>query len=262
MDQIRVCGRDTVAQLDVFLRLVGDIHVAKHVDVDGIRHDSSSSSSAAYLETVQRARNLVRSLETSVQALYDDSSVLLASVQSIRDWESQVHSPDQEITHNAIRAVSTSLSKNLKVTQQNLDGLLSIGHEQADIGQGDYTGSIEWRMSRLSMIETQPNGTLRPLSPYQEETENVDMELALSRQDARKPGHIEREYEESSRPSFSGTQVSGTETLVGQSLEPNDDDVRSLFEERTLHFIPYVISTQHSLYSHSNQWKVKAETEG
>jgi son of sevenless-like protein len=55
------------------------------------------------------------------------------------------------------------MQANLDVVCQTLDSLLAIGHDQADLSQGDYNGSIEWRMSRIS-IATPTQSTHRPTS--------------------------------------------------------------------------------------------------
>jgi son of sevenless-like protein len=71
----------------------------------------------------------------------------------------------------------------MKLVKQTFEGLLSVGHEQADVAQGDYNGSIEWRMSRLSVINDHFGGALHASTstdPYYENEDVVDMELAFS----------------------------------------------------------------------------------
>jgi hypothetical protein len=71
------------------------------------------------------------------------------------------------------------------------EALLTVGHDQADLGQGEYNGSIEWRMSRVSIIESRIAAVVTlpriPGASSHSETETedevVNMELAFRRPD-------------------------------------------------------------------------------
>ncbi|OJA12947.1 hypothetical protein AZE42_07483 [Rhizopogon vesiculosus] len=86
-------GRELLSCLSSLLLFVGNIHIARHVDIDGVYSDTADAERATlYSETVDRARLLIRRLEAVVQALYDDAATLLLTMQ-------QVHHP----THGASR---------------------------------------------------------------------------------------------------------------------------------------------------------------
>ena len=189
------------------MSLIADIHVARHVDIDGIRQAGDAVASDHYSHSVENARQLVRTLETVVQAIYDDSAALLLTTQTLHDGDrrifhdgdrSTLHDSDQspvrggrEAAYDLLDNLSSSLRINLSHVKQTFDGLLSVGHEQADVAQGDYNGSIEWRMSRLSVINDHFGGAVhspKKTEAYHSENEDVvDMELAFNRPGVRKP---------------------------------------------------------------------------
>jgi son of sevenless-like protein len=181
-DRLYTEGQRAVTYLSAFISLLSGVHVARHVDIDGISQGTEQSpTNELYAQTVDKARLLVRTLEVAVQSLYDDCSALLLAIQSFKPSEVNHQSQDEEYLHS----LTSALKANLKVVQQTLEELLSVGHAQADMAQGDYNGSIEWRMSRLSMIDNQFGGTLRPTSgpthqPYHLDGEDViDIEHAF-----------------------------------------------------------------------------------
>ncbi|KAK0464469.1 ras guanine nucleotide exchange factor domain-containing protein [Desarmillaria tabescens] len=179
---VRSETKDFIVHVSSFLSFVTNIHIARHVDIDGIRQESNHAPNDLYVQSVINARLLVRTLECAVQALYDDAAALFLASQSWREEDPQAVFDDADL-------ISASIQANLAVVQQSLDDLLSIGHDQAEIGQGDYNGSIEWRMSRLSVIDTQlggSGGSACPASPLPGEYETpgddvVDMGYAFSR---------------------------------------------------------------------------------
>lgn len=164
---------------------MANIHIARHVDIDGIRREPEDSPNGdLYTQTVKNARLLVRSLEVAMQSLYDDGSYLLTTTQAIRLPE-RGRLRQNSVFCDCIDGLIVALLANLGVLQQSIEALLAIGHDQADMAQGDYNGSIEWRMSRLSVIDTQFGGAPRAiptLDPYDsQEDDVVDMELALQK---------------------------------------------------------------------------------
>lgn len=118
-----------------------------------------------------------------MQSLYDDGSSLLATIQSIRRPEKGQTGPQSDFSFDHLDSLTAALKANLGVVQQSFEALLSIGHDQADMAQGDYNGSIEWRMSRLSLIDTQFGGAHRPLSNFAsyDDEDMVDMEMAFQK---------------------------------------------------------------------------------
>ena len=87
--------------------------------------------------------------------------------------------------------LTTILQTNLGVVCEVFEALLSVGHDQAELGQGEYNGSIEWRMSRVSVIESRIAAVatfprIVGASPQSEtEDEVVNMELAFRRPDSK-----------------------------------------------------------------------------
>jgi len=188
--QVRSRVQELVTHISAFLSMIADIHVARHVDIDGIRQAGNTTADDCYPRSVENARRLVRSLETVVQAIYDDSSALLMTAQSLYDGGRSLLRGEQEALYDLLDSQSSSLNANLKSVKQAFEGLLSVGHEQADVAQGDYNGSIEWRMSRLSVINDQFGGAIHTselTDTYHLENEDVvDMEVAFNRSGIKK----------------------------------------------------------------------------
>ena len=184
MSQVREHVQKLVTQISSFLSLIADIHVARHVDIDGIRQAEDAATNDHYSHSVESARRLVRTLETVVQAVYDDSSALLLTTQRLHDGDRSPSSGEREASYDLLDSLSSSLSTNLNLVKQTFEGLLLVGHEQADLAQGDYNGSIDWRMSRISAINERFSGPVPPRAndAYDSENEDVvDMELAFNR---------------------------------------------------------------------------------
>ncbi|KAG5220278.1 Cytoplasmic GTPase/eEF2 protein (ribosomal bioproteinis) [Salix suchowensis] len=172
-------GQSLLSKVSGFLLFISHIHVARHVDIDGIRQEAGALPNELYSGSVEKARILVRALETSLQSLYDDAASIVLAMQLL----SPLHPTADDIPLELVDTLVSSLKANLGVVNETLEGLLVVGHEQAELAQGDYMGSIEWRMSRLSMIDTQLGGALSPTSPSILEQEDVvDMDFAFSKQ--------------------------------------------------------------------------------
>ena len=221
-------GRSAIARLSSFLVFLANIHVARHVDIDGISQESGrSSENDLYTQTVKKARLLVRTLETTAQGLYDDGSALFLAIQGIRHLETGQLWHERNMTHDHLLALTTSLKANMRVVHQTLEALLSVGHDQADMSQGDYNGSIEWRMSRLSIVHNQFGGAVRPPShfserPYESEGEDVvDFALAF-----RPPGTRSQDNGDSSRNDSTSHHESSlaSESTLDHSQSTNSDE--------------------------------------
>lgn len=230
-----------ISQVTSLLSLIADIHVARHVDIDGI-HQGGDGINDHYSLSVENARLLVRNLETTVQAVYDDSSALLFAAQRLHENDRNKLVGEQE---DQLDGLSTSLRKNADLIKQDFEALLSVGHEQADIAQGDYNGSIDWRMSRISAINEQLNGIHNHTKSYGSDNEDViDMELALHGPGMRKPLSSANTSSDSHRTLANAEPVPlpalksdvSNDTLVAPSTEEyqgssGDDGPHSLFEE-------------------------------
>ena len=199
---------------------------------------------------MENARRLVRTLETAIQAVYDDSAAILFTAQGLRENVQDARRGEQEAQYDLLDSLSTSLRKNLDVVKQNFEALLSVGHEQADIAQGDYNGSIDWRMSRISAINEHLSVSRNPAkSPavYGSDNEDVvDIELAFNRPGFRKPKASTDASFDSYRtlahsepmplPSLN-SEISVNETLVASSPGHDDayidDGIQSILEDST-----------------------------
>ncbi|TFK20605.1 ras GEF [Coprinopsis marcescibilis] len=175
IEQVRQKVQQTVAQISAFLSLVADVNIARHIDIDGI-HQGEVTTNASYYQSVEKARTLVRTLETVLQGLYDDSAALLLTAQNLPDGDSVQPPGERESSFDLLDKLSTSMSSNLSQCRQSLEKILSVGQDQADMAGGDYTGSIEWRMSRLSVMTQQPSEVQTRVileAPYESENEGV-----------------------------------------------------------------------------------------
>jgi son of sevenless-like protein len=241
--QIQVCVQSIISQVTSFLSLIADIHVARHVDIDGIRQGGDGINDH-YSLSVETARRLVRSLEATLQAVYDDGAALFFTAQGLHEDDCNRPLGELEAQIDLLENLSTSFSKNLDHIKQDIEALLSVGHEQADIAQGDYNGSIDWRMSRISAIDGRLNGVHNHTKPFESDNEDVvDMELALHPPDTRKPkssldtssdSHRTLATAESAPPAPPLVQPDvSNDTLVAPSTEEyqGDDGTLSLFEE-------------------------------
>lgn len=211
--------------LSSYLAFVGHIHIASHVDIDGMRQESNHRPNDSYIQTVVNARLVVRALECAMQATFDAGASLLVTLQSWRSNETPTH-----ILTDNVDPLLATINDNLTYIQQSLDSLLSIGREQADVGQNDYRESIRRRLQRLSQIGEQFGGTARPISPLEDNAPEdvVDMNYAFSKPSGSKGPGSSDQYEPAHRsyPSISRQSVSTELTVIGdddESTYPHDD---------------------------------------
>jgi son of sevenless-like protein len=165
------------------LSFFADVNLARTVDIDGINREGHSGDT--YLQSVHKARALVRAVEAYLQSLYDDgASLLLAITTPPSFWTGPLSPPSERV-----RSLIVSIKNNAAQTFQTLEVLLSVGQEQAANGPSDYRGSIEWRMSRILTSDSNLGRTLKELASeddsYDEEGEVlVDIEHAFGRKAA------------------------------------------------------------------------------
>ena len=179
--------RDFLSMLSECIDYISTIHVARHVDVDGFNVDTGATPNRElYLQTVDKAKRLVRKLEVAVQAVYDEGASILMALQTLR-----LATTDFTTSWQQLSSLAAILQTNLGVVCEVFEALLTVGHDQADLGQGEYNGSIEWRMSRVSIIESRiaavatfPRG-VGASSHSETEDEVVNMELAFRRPDSK-----------------------------------------------------------------------------
>jgi son of sevenless-like protein len=179
--------RDFLSRLSECIDYISTIHVARHVDVDGFNVDTGATPNRElYLQTVDKAKKLVRKLEVAVQAVYDEGASILMALQALRSATT-----DFPAAWHHLSSLMAIMLANLGAVRDTFEALLTVGHDQADLGQGEYNGSIEWRMSRVSIIESRiaAVATLPRVvgASSQSETEDevVNMELAFRRPDSK-----------------------------------------------------------------------------
>lgn len=176
-------SKEVLSGLWTLLSFVANIHVARHVDIDGFYVETANPEDAAlYIQAVENARILARTLEAVVQALYDDAAILLLMTQRVRCAMGRSPWQDKDAHYEYLDSIATSLKSNLQFLLQTLDALLTLGHTQADIAQGEYQVAIDWRMSHLSFMDShfgvRPMSMVNPSDPESEDI--VDIEVALS----------------------------------------------------------------------------------
>ncbi|TFY69536.1 hypothetical protein EVJ58_g335 [Rhodofomes roseus] len=219
IEHVRFETQNAIAQLYSTLELVNNIDIARHVDVDGVSVSNAQyPPRGPYAEMVENARLLMRTLEASVQSLFDDGATLFIAVQSL----GQTYSSEEDYAiRDYIDALLVAIVANANVSVQSLESLLVVGYDQANSSQHDYRSSIDWRLSR-------PPDVLDPEAP-------LDFEAALSRPAPRtlpsEPimstfdmGGRMRSDSSVEAPTWSSQQsVSATEeTLVAPSPEPSE----------------------------------------
>lgn len=193
-----------IARLSSLLTFVANVNIARHVDIDGFRRDEGElSDNSLYAQTVGNGRVLIRTLEATTHSLYEDGSSLFHMIQATRRPEKGLSQHDTSDTAMYLGSLAATIEANLGVVVQSFEALLAIGHHQADIAQGDYNGSIEWRMSRLSVIDTQFGGSHRPVSTF---SSMVDMEMAFQKPVTR--NHTERSGSVASETTLAGSAQS------------------------------------------------------
>ncbi|KAI0689705.1 ras guanine nucleotide exchange factor domain-containing protein [Cytidiella melzeri] len=177
-DRLQADGRTVVAHLSAILVYVCDINIAKHVDIDGVRTDTGYFP--PYLQAVEKARRMQRTLELVVQALYDDAATLLAAVQA--PLSTDVISDSPSARYDYVDALARTISTNLESVVSTLDSLWLLGQNQAELAETVYSSSIEWRQSRGSVFFQSTDAPPAVEGASRAEEDVVDMELAFSRQ--------------------------------------------------------------------------------
>lgn len=144
-------AQELFRELSTLILFLGDIHIARDVDVETV-DESELPDGAQYLRTVEKARVLIRSFEATTQAIYDDGATLLAAAQRVRRVEPCESWKGRDTLYDTLEALSSSLDFNLKISQQNLEGLMRVGMEQTAILELCNKSPVEWRMSQRSLV--------------------------------------------------------------------------------------------------------------
>ncbi|KAF7977036.1 hypothetical protein HWV62_4796 [Athelia sp. TMB] len=147
--QVIDVSRKLLGQMSTFLSYVTNIHVARHVDIDGIgRENISKEHGDVYEKTINDARLSIRALEAAMQSLYDDGATFLA--------RSQAFCGDHA-TRDTMDTLVACMELNLDVICQSYGALLALGHSQAELSHRDHRQSIDWRMSRITVTPANAN---------------------------------------------------------------------------------------------------------
>lgn len=235
--------REVLTGLLTLLLFVSNLHIARHVDIDGFYSESTADEDTAlYSQTVDRARLLTRTLESAMQSLYDDASIMLLTTQHIRRPSNRVASQDRVDLYDYLDAISASIKSNLQFLLQTMDALLSVGHDQADIAEGDYKGAIEWRVSRLSIMDShydvRPMSVLNPADPESEDI--VDIEVAFGASGSKKGTvHPDR------APSFRCQSQMSDNTITLEDLSKPDSTRSASSSDYALSVHTLVASERH-----------------
>lgn len=152
-DVVTPAGIRMMTQLSSLLYHLGDLHIARHVDIEPV-DQAELDDGARYLRTVEKARVLVRSFEATTQAVYDDGAALLTTTQRIRRVEECETWRGRDEHYDTLEALNSSLDFNLQVLRQTLESLLVIVQEQTYILERSNKSPIEWRMSQRSLMTT------------------------------------------------------------------------------------------------------------
>lgn len=150
-DLVQTRGEFAVSHLSEFLTYVTKIDVARHVDLDGV---GQRASGHAYVALVQRARLLVRMLETVVQAVFDDNASLLMFIQQYRPPDMMARHVDLTTSSTELSKVVASLRANVVVIGQTLEALVTTGHDQLGLSPIDFSHSMDWRAGHLASLHS------------------------------------------------------------------------------------------------------------
>lgn len=239
-----MASKDVLSGILSLLMYVSNLHVARHVDIDGFYSESGAEeNSAMYTQAVDKARLLSRTLESVLQALYDDASIMLSTTQHIRQSISRVTSQEGDDLYDYLDALVASIKSNLQFLLQTLDALLSVGHDQVDIAEGGYKGAIEWRVSRLSIMDSnydaRPMSVLNPADPESEDI--VDMEVAFGI-----PGSKKAAVQPDIVPSFRSQSQMSDNTITLEDLSKPGSMRSAMSSDHTLSAHARVSSERHS----------------
>lgn len=103
---------------------------------------------------MERAQILVRTFEAAAQELYDSAATLLTTTQRVRRVELSESWRGRDESYYTLETLSSSLDSILEVTTRNLENLLVVGEEQANILERCDQSPIEWMMSQRSLVAT------------------------------------------------------------------------------------------------------------
>ena len=143
MPAIVLHGQEGLKCLVLFLGLIADINVARALDFD-----ATTSNDPSYVQSVARAKELVRTLEATVQAAFEDGAVLLNVIQSVRAIDTVAQAGIRP--WDLLLIVLPNLRGNITNVCSNITALLELAQSQAEAcAKGGVVGSIGLRDAAL-----------------------------------------------------------------------------------------------------------------
>ena len=208
---MRDATRDFVTRLFIYTNTLADTNVAQHVDVDGFRRNAQNkplTNEDAYMQSISRARLLVRRLEATTQALYDGGGMLLLAAQLPLHMSASI-----------IPAIS-ALTDHIGSSVEIIEDLYTVGHEQATLASEDqvdfdYRGSISWRMSRLSMINAFDGSAIDSMTMLLNSDDSANASRDALTEDGEEMVGMEEAF---SRGPRAGSNALATGGSIGESL--------------------------------------------
>lgn len=111
--------------------------------------------------------------------MYDDGATIFMSVQTL-GHAALLSQRDRATLVSEVESTMPAIRSNCGLVAQSLESLLAAGHDQASISQGDYRNSIEWRTSRINMVDSSIAAISRVAEIPVGDDEFVDMEHAFA----------------------------------------------------------------------------------
>jgi hypothetical protein len=208
-------GRLAAAHLNAFVALLEDTDVAAYVDVEGLRsYEVSQDPSGSYGNDVKRARTLIRSLEVTKQALYDDGTLLLLHSQVIFKTTLDTSSPWQDLT-----AAIALLRSDLDSALEQIDSLIKVADTQSAATEFGIQGRIGSKAHR------RPRST--PITRRSRADSYPDDESSQSRDDSAAEDVVDMEHAfgNGKLPSrFDGSGSFYSETSTSRTLVDSNID--------------------------------------
>ncbi|KAJ7482105.1 hypothetical protein B0H11DRAFT_1679512, partial [Mycena galericulata] len=69
VELVRRYTQNLITRMSSYLGLASNVHIARHVDIDGIRQSTGPGPNGMYAQTVDKARTLIRTLEFAMQSV-------------------------------------------------------------------------------------------------------------------------------------------------------------------------------------------------
>ncbi|KDQ09889.1 hypothetical protein BOTBODRAFT_178627 [Botryobasidium botryosum FD-172 SS1] len=177
-DRVIVFGGLIVARMSAFTALIEDADVAAHVDVDGLdlgSLDEGGEAARRYAASVQRACTLVRELEVTKQALYDDTMALFMASQAASPQT--FHNRDSN-RWDLLASSLTSLRLNIVDILTQFTVLSDIGIQQTKLAASGVPGRRGSRSANRSTSPTPSSSGPAGPSRYRESTLSMESDSA------------------------------------------------------------------------------------